>query len=299
MGSDNKIHRGRWSKRDTLALPLYLLPVALFFCALRMMSAPDRLPTLPRRYLPEVRATKVRYLSWKTRILLIEDFLSPAESNHIISLASKQMKRSVVDNIRTSSGTFIEQTTDAIMMRIGRRIAELSMLPLEHQEAFQVLHYGKTERYGAHMDTLYQSEFITKAAGLQRAATMLVYLNSPLEGGETVFPNIEPSVQDAALSPCAREGLSYKPQQGAAILFWGITPAGDVDMGATHGACPVISGEKWSMAVWIHQSPFKPCGDADASCEAWAKTGACVSHKSFMVSTPQKPGVCRQSCGSC
>lgn len=64
--------------------------------------------------------------------------------------------KSKVDEIRTSSGTFISRAQpcaprlllhralltrrcadaeDPVMMRIGKRAAELTMLPLEHQEA--------------------------------------------------------------------------------------------------------------------------------------------------------------------
>ena len=56
---------------------------------------------------------------------------------------------SKVDQIRTSSGMFLEPSQDATVAAIQLRIAELSMLPVENQEAMQVLHYGLAEKYGA------------------------------------------------------------------------------------------------------------------------------------------------------
>jgi hypothetical protein len=108
--------------------------------------------------------------------------------------ASKNLERSsvvdtnsgasVVDMIRTSSGTFLRPNQDDIIARIQQRIAELSMIPVENQEAMQarhalqvrlepatalsarsvdtaqVLHYGLKEKYGAHMDTFFDARHI-------------------------------------------------------------------------------------------------------------------------------------------
>ena len=60
--------------------------------------------------------------------------------------------------------------------------------------------------------------------------------------------------QGPGWSDCARGQLAHKPKKGDMILFWSLTPAGEVDMGATHGACPVIKGEKWSAPLWIRQA---------------------------------------------
>jgi hypothetical protein len=46
----------------------------------------------------------------------------------------------------------------------------------------QVLHYGLKEKYGAHMDTFFDSRHIGPENGLQRIATALMFLNEPEEG---------------------------------------------------------------------------------------------------------------------
>ena len=167
---------------------------------------------------------------------------------------------SVVDQIRTSSGTFLAPNQDDVLAAIQMRVAELSMLPQENQEALQVLHYGLSEKYGAHMDTFFDARHIGEENGGQRAATALMFLNEPEEGGETVFPNVAATNDGPGWSPCAREALAHKPKTGDLILFWSLTPTGEIDPGTTHTACPVIRGEKWSAPLWIRQARLTCCG---------------------------------------
>ena len=108
---------------------------------------------------------------------------------------------------------------------IERRIAELTMLPIENQEALQVLHYGINERYGAHMDVFGDPRFTTPDVGGERIATLLMFLNTPEEGGETVFPNVDGTEPPPGASKCAQSGLAVKPRKGNAVLFWRAAPA--------------------------------------------------------------------------
>ena len=221
---------------------------------------------------------------------------------------------SVVDQIRTSSGTFLAPNQDEVLAAIQMRVAELSMLPQENQEALQVLHYGLSEKYGAHMDTFFDARHIGEENGGQRAATALMFLNEPEEGGETVFPNVAATNDGPGWSPCAREALAHKPKTGDLILFWSLTPTGEIDPGTTHTACPVIRGEKWSAPLWIRQGPFQPssrkgatspsgqqvagdsCVDLHPECGGWAASGECKRNAAYMVG---ERGQCLKACKAC
>lgn len=50
--------------------------------------------------------------------------------------------------------------------------------------------------------------------------TVLIYLSTPTEGGETVFPNAEVKSTGGDWSQCAQQGLANKPVKGDALMFY-------------------------------------------------------------------------------
>lgn len=56
--------------------------------------------------------------------------------------------------------------------------------------------------------------------GGQRIVTVLMYLSTPEEGGETVFPDAERKVSGSGWSECALKGLANKPVKGDALMFY-------------------------------------------------------------------------------
>jgi prolyl 4-hydroxylase len=141
---------------------------------LRLSPPPSPQPLTPPPQPPRWPPAEPVFLSWDPRIILVKRFLSLNESAHIIGLAKESMSRSsvvgqdggsVIDNIRTSSGTFLAPFQDEVVERIQFRVAELTMLPAENQESLQVLHYGLNEKYGAHMDTFFDARHITPERG--------------------------------------------------------------------------------------------------------------------------------------
>jgi prolyl 4-hydroxylase len=49
---------------------------------------------------------------------------------------------------------------------------------------------------------------------------VLMYLSTPEEGGETVFPYAEERVSGPGWSDCALQGLALHPQRGDALMFY-------------------------------------------------------------------------------
>lgn len=187
------------------------------------------------------------------RVYYFTHFLTPAECDHIIEKARPQLKRSTVldsgagaiDYRRTSEGVFFPSNpSDRVLKAIEKRIANLTKYPVENGEGLQVLHYQKGGEYRPHYDYFSASQAGGSAAlirGGQRVMTLIMYLNDPERGGETIFPLANASVN---------------PRKGCAVLFYNVTPDGADDPRSLHGGAPVLEGEKWIMTKWIRERPF-------------------------------------------
>lgn len=117
---------------------------------------------------------------------------------------------------------------------------------------------------------------------------MLLYLNTPEEGGQTVFPHVFPpdgprmkpteglqvakergwtknlvpgSWQERLMGECASR-LAVQPRKASAVLFYSQHPDGRVDSTSLHGACPVVRGQKWAANLWCVPTAGKTGLDA-------------------------------------
>ncbi|KAI8476684.1 MAG: hypothetical protein J3K34DRAFT_400129 [Monoraphidium minutum] len=257
---------------------------------------------------------EVVHLSWRPRAFLYKRFLNDEECDYIREKAADKLEKSgVVDNetgeetdshVRTSTGTFFDIGADEVISRIERRVAQVTMLPVENQEGLQVLKYVNGQEYQAHYDFFWDKKNQDPAEGGQRVVTALMYLSTPEEGGETVFPDAEvQSDHEPGASACASKGLVNKIYKGDMLVFYSLTPEGETDLTSLHASCPTLKGEKWSATKWIHVSAFRQtaellrakggCEDVNEFCPAWAATGECERNAGYMRTA------CRLSCQLC
>jgi prolyl 4-hydroxylase len=180
----------------------------------------------------------------------------------------------------------------------------------------QLLRYEFSQTYKPHFDYFHDDLNSQEESGGQRIATVLMYLSTPEEGGETVFPSAPVKVSGPGWSECARAGFAVRPRKGDALVFYSLHPDGSKDLASLHGSCPVIRGEKWSATKWIHVNKFVPpgevarlrearknlvgeggggnaCADLSPNCEAWAVAGECAKNPNYMLVS------CPRSCGQC
>lgn len=152
----------------------------------------------------------------------------------------------VIDQRRTSLGMFVPLAPkDQVIRRIEKRISQVTCIPEEHGESIQILYYSVGAEYQPHFDYFDPATPGGLAhfnRGGQRVATFLVYLNTPEEGGETIFP---------------RAMLKVAPKKGTAVLFYNVDGMGMIDPMSFHGGAPVISGEKWLLTRWLRERPFR------------------------------------------
>ena len=147
-----------------------------------------------------------------------------------------------VNPSRTSQGMFFGRGETPICQRVEARIAALLNWPVVNGEGLQVLHYRPGAEYKPHHDYFDPAQPGMAAVlqrGGQRVATLVMYLNTPQQGGGTVFPDV---------------ALEVAPIKGNAVFF-----SYDRPHAATrtlHGGAPVIAGDKWVATKWLREGQF-------------------------------------------
>jgi prolyl 4-hydroxylase len=186
------------------------------------------------------------------RVVLLGNVLSADECTQLIATARGRLQRSATFNAvtganeahqsRTSDGTYLPTACTPLVARIEQRIADLVGWPLEQAEPLQVLHYGPGAEYLPHYDYFDPDGPGAEAAlrhGGQRVATLVTYLNTPLSGGATTFPDA---------------GLEFAAVQGNAVFF--SYDRAHPSSRTLHAGAPVIAGEKWVLTRWFRERRF-------------------------------------------
>ncbi len=198
------------------------------------------------------REVKVLMALRQPRVVLFGGLLSDEECDETIALAGKRLARSEtvatgtdgseVNAARTSDGMFFERSENDLIRRVEARISTLVRWPLDYGEGLQVLRYRPGAEYQPHYDYFEPSHVgtpnILKRGG-QRVGTLVLYLNTPTEGGSTIFPDI---------------ALDIAPVKGNALFFSYDRPHPSTQ--TLHGGSPVVQGEKWVATKWLRQGVF-------------------------------------------
>ncbi|XP_034732334.1 transmembrane prolyl 4-hydroxylase-like [Etheostoma cragini] len=174
-----------------------------------------------------------------------------------------------------------------VLQTLRTRLISLTRLPstlVELSEPLQVIRYDHGDFSNAHHDSSpSQSETTcahTRLAGNTSALpevscrylTMLFYLSSVEEGGETTFPVADNrTYEEQALKQvgvdltdtretCGRGNVRIKPTAGTALLWYnhlsdGRGWMGELDEYSLHGDCPVRRGVKWIANSWVNVDP--------------------------------------------
>ncbi len=180
---------------------------------------------------------------------VLDNLLTRDECADLIELARPRLQRALtvdsegkqqVDHRRTSEGMFFTLNELPLVGRIEQRLAALLDIPASHGEGLQILHYLPGQEYKPHFDWFDPSHpgFGTiTAAGGQRIASVVMYLNTPEQGGGTAFPEV---------------GLTVAARRGSAVYF--AYEGGDPN--SLHAGLPVTRGEKWIATKWLRERPY-------------------------------------------
>ena len=199
------------------------------------------------------RSVNVLLAMARPRIVVFGNLLSAEECDALIAAAAPRMARSLtvatqtggeeVNDDRTSDGMFFQRGETPLLQGIEERIAKLLNWPIENGEGLQVLHYRPGAEYKPHYDYFDPAEPGTPTIlrrGGQRVGTLVIYLNTPEQGGGTTFPDVH---------------MEVAPQRGYAVFFSYERP--DPSTRTLHGGAPVIAGDKWIATKWLREREFK------------------------------------------
>lgn len=190
------------------------------------------------------------------RYKIIDNFLTETECVDIIEAARPRLAISTTWNVakaqsqvtdyRQSEQMYFNQRENEFIGSIEQRIADITRIPVENGEGFQVVHYNVGGYYKPHCDYFdpnWDGNTPVLNRGGQRIITFLIYLNNlPYpNGGETHF---------------TRANLKIQPEAGKAIVWYNVDEDGKIDLSTDHEAMPVINGEKWVITKWLRDNTF-------------------------------------------
>ena len=228
------------AKTEMLPPPTVRLPEPSLACSPAVVRALDR----DVRVLAAMR---------NPRVIVFGSLLADDECDALVELARVRLERSQtvdtdtggneINEARTSEGMFFARGEAPLIARLEARMAALLNWPLENGEGLQILRYRPGAEYKPHYDYFDPAQpgsaTILKRGG-QRVGSLVMYLNTPLAGGATTFPDV---------------ALEVAPIKGNAVFFSYDRPH---PMTRTlHGGAPVIDGEKWVATKWLREGRFE------------------------------------------
>ena len=194
------------------------------------------------------------------QIILIDNFLTNEECEHIIKIGDPLVKQSEVcgrngsrpDKSRTSWTAHIgkkfinRDSKDPILMNVLEKAAKFGKKDVKNIEPIQLVRYKPGQYFKSHYDYLDTRNSMYRenvSRNGQREITFFVYLNDVPEGvgGETQFTKIN---------------KIFKAKKGQAI-FWHNMKNGEVDPKTLHSGTELKEGTKYGLNIWVRDKEYK------------------------------------------
>eukprot|EP00930_Biecheleria_cincta_P020961 TRINITY_DN15633_c0_g1_i3.p1 TRINITY_DN15633_c0_g1~~TRINITY_DN15633_c0_g1_i3.p1 ORF type:complete len:358 (+),score=72.40 TRINITY_DN15633_c0_g1_i3:76-1149(+) len=214
---------------------------------------------------------QLREISFSPRAFIVDDFLSAEECEGLKQHALPHLEHAKTinmqtgqyqdDKVRTNSQMYVNKTShfeDPLISSIVERLHVLARVPFGHAEQLQVGRYQQGQFYQPHFDS-------EPRQNVNRVATVIMYLEEPDAGGETVFPKRRSCGGQAFQECCAKRdelvvgeghGFWVAGKKGQAVLFYSHDLDGKQNPYSLHGSCPVLAGEKWIAQQWFRVKPY-------------------------------------------
>lgn len=185
------------------------------------------------------------------RLVCVDGFLDDESCRGLMAeLRFAFWRRSTVNN-RAADGTVVEFASrhrrsesaaqeffgpelQALVEGVEMRVCAEFVLASNRLDPWQAIRYGPGDFFELHHDA---GLFSDQPEG-ERVATVLLYLNTPDEGGATCFPDL---------------GLRVEALAGRLLVWLNLTPSSTPDARMRHRASPLRSGAKTVLTTWMRE----------------------------------------------
>lgn len=192
-------------------------------------------------------------LSIEPMVQIVENYLSDEEIASILEVGATRLgpakvttdEGDVNSDIRSGRNCWITHQENDVIQALCERLSELVDVPLSQAESLQLIHYGEDQEYAPHFDGWSPDTEAGKRSmtmGGQRLVTCLLYLNDVDEGGGTIFPKLN---------------LTIEAKRGKMVIFHNcFTGTINKHPHSLHGGMPVTKGEKWACNLWFRERDY-------------------------------------------
>lgn len=201
-------------------------------------------------------------------LYLLHDVVSDNQIERLKALAQNKFEQSfdggeARPDLRKSS-SFINNYKHNISIanEIDNLLSQLLGMPKNRLENLQVVHYKKGGFFKNHTDQIRPIGLPRFYANNPRSWTAVIYMNTPITGGGTQFPNI---------------GITVPAVKGDMALWFNSKPdsgTGYFHEKTLHAGEPVGEGEKWIVNFFTRHKPYRlyykrnPSSNAPMHCNA-------------------------------
>lgn len=204
---------------------------------------------------PEIR---YEILNEEPEIVRVYDVISRQEIQALLRLALPHLRPStigkdpigIIAKYRVALTAWLAASEHPLVKNIEQRLYHIfGFSDITGCEPLQLVKYKFGGHYGPHYDASRAidpySETLYPHDDNDRAATILIYLSDVDEGGSTVFPTLN---------------LTVEPIKASAVAWFNLNHLGYTEPHSIHAACPVFIGTKWIATKWPTIRSVLPSG---------------------------------------
>ena len=192
---------------------------------------------------PLLTSNAVQLRTDKLEIFYIDNFLDNDECQHLIKTIRSKLRPSELSSpdadkfFRTSKTCDLAALNDNIIQSIDDKICNLLQIEKDLSEPIQGQYYEVGQEFKPHTDFFEDHELQNNGGALgQRSYTVMIYLNSTEQGGETTFPLID---------------KEFSPSEGKAVIWCNLNPDMSPNNFSMHHAKQVRKGYKAIITKWF------------------------------------------------